>query len=99
MTKIKVYPGFSGSQEFYEKNLGGRNIFRRTNLYQLLGVEGGEKSKAKIIKAYRQKGLTSHPDKVPGASREEWEKIEDAYNILANGENNRIYHDNYFVKG
>ncbi|KLL02247.1 MAG: molecular chaperone DnaJ [Mycoplasmataceae bacterium RC_NB112A] len=91
---IKIYPGF-GDQELYEINIGGTPIFRGEDFFAELGVERTA-SKAKIIKAYRDLSKTNHPDKIPGADRNKWNRIEKAYNFLISGAGNvNNYKDNY----
>jgi len=64
------------------------------DLYGLLGISR-DASKAEVKKAYHKAALTSHPDKVPEAEREEadvkFKAISQAYEILSDDQKRGIY--------
>lgn len=70
------------------------NSSAEVDLYEVLGVERSA-SKAEIKKAYHKAALSSHPDKVPEAERQEAEvkfkAVSQAYEILFDDEKREVY--------
>jgi DnaJ family protein A protein 2 len=58
------------------------------SLYEILGVERGA-SEEEIRKAYRRMALKMHPDK--GGEEAEFQKLQQAYDILSDGEKRAAY--------
>lgn len=60
----------------------------RTRLYDLLGVNR-DATRKEIQKGYRRKAMHAHPDK--GGSKEEFQKIQYAHEVLTDPEKRKIY--------
>ena len=69
------------------------------SLYEIMGVERNA-SESEMKKAYRVRALQSHPDKNPSSeAKENFQKLQAAYNILKNADSRKLYDETGFVDG